>query len=128
MTYEQLAYLHLATVAPAFAIGTYLLARKKGNPAHRTLGRLYLALMATTALVSLLMPAHVGPQLLGHFGFIHLFSLLTLYLVPSAYLAARNGNIKAHRGRMMGLYTGGILVAGAFAFSPGRMLHGWVFG
>jgi uncharacterized membrane protein len=29
---------------------------------------------------------------------------------------------------MLGLYLGGILIAGAFAFSPGRMLHAWLFG
>jgi uncharacterized membrane protein len=29
---------------------------------------------------------------------------------------------------MLGLYFGGILIAGAFAFTPGRMLHAWLFG
>ena len=42
MSYEQMAYLHLATVAPAFAIGTWLLVRRKGTPGHRALGRVYL--------------------------------------------------------------------------------------
>ena len=45
MSYEQLAYLHLATVVPAFAIGTWLLVRRKGTPSHRALGRVYLVLM-----------------------------------------------------------------------------------
>ena len=45
MSYEQLAYLHLATVVPAFAIGTWLLVRRKGSPSHRALGRVYLVLM-----------------------------------------------------------------------------------
>ena len=30
------------------------------------------------------MPAEVGPQVLGHFGFIHLFSILVLVCVPLA--------------------------------------------
>ena len=38
------------------------------------------------------------------------------------------GDIKAHRANMIGLYIGSILIAGAFAFSPGRMLHEWLFG
>lgn len=84
--------------------------------------------MATTGVVTLLMPAEVGPQFFGHFGYIHIFSLLTLYLVPSAYIAARKGNIKRHRGNMFGLYIGGILIAGSFAFAPGRLLHTWLFG
>ena len=86
MSYEQLAYLHLATVVPAFAIGTWLLVRRKGTPSHRALGRVYLLLMGVTALVSLCMPARV---------------------VPCAYLAARRGNIREHRSNMVGLYLGG---------------------
>ena len=128
MAYEQLAYLHLATIVPAFLIGTFLLARRKGTPIHKMLGRIYLLLMITTGLTTLFMPAQIGPRILGHFGFIHTFSLLALYSAPAAYLAARRGDIKAHRGNMIGLYVGGILIAGAFAFSPGRMLHGWLFG
>jgi uncharacterized membrane protein len=126
MTYLQLAYLHLATILPAFAIGTWLLVNRKGAARHKRLGRAYMALMLATALISLFMPAEVGPQLLGHFGFIHGFSLLTLVLVPSAFLAARQGRLQLHRGNMIGLYVGGILLAGAFAFAPGRLLHQWL--
>lgn len=128
MTYTQLAYLHLATGVPAFAIGAFQLIRRKGTPIHKFLGRIYMVLMLATAVITLAMPAHVGPRFLNHFGFIHAFSLLALINVPTAYLAARLGNIKAHRGAMIGLFVGGILIAGAFAFTPGRMLHAWLFG
>ena len=128
MTYTQLAYLHLATVLPAFAIGAFQLIRRKGTPGHKLLGKIYMVLMLATAFITLAMPAEVGPRFLNHFGFIHAFSFLTLFNVPLAYFAVRRGNIKAHRGAMIGLYVGGILIAGAFAFSPGRMLHEWLFG
>ena len=128
MTYTQLAYLHLATVVPAFAIGIFQLFRRKGTPSHKLLGKIYMVLMLATGFITLAMPAEVGPRFLGHFGFIHAFSFLTLYSVPAAYFAARRGNIKVHRANMIGLYVGGILIAGAFAFSPGRMLHEWLFG
>jgi uncharacterized membrane protein len=128
MSYTQLAYLHLATVLPAFAIGAFQLLKRKGTPSHKLLGKIYMALMLATGLITLAMPAQVGPRFLNHFGFIHIFSLLALVNVPIAYIAARRGNIKAHRGAMIGLYVGGILIAGAFAFSPGRMLHEWLFG
>ena len=128
MTYTQLAYLHLATVVPAFAIGAFQLFRRKGTPSHKLLGRIYMVLMLATGLVTLAMPAHVGPRVLNHFGFIHIFSLLAIVNVPMAYIAARRGNIRAHRGAMLGLFLGGILIAGAFAFTPGRMLHTWLFG
>lgn len=128
MTYTQLAYLHLATVVPAFAIGAQQMFRRKGTPTHKLLGKIYMILMLATGLITLVMPAEVGPRILGHFGFIHIFSFLALFNVPAAYLAARRGNIKTHRALMLGLYFGGILIAGAFAFSPGRMLHTWLFG
>jgi uncharacterized membrane protein len=128
MTYTQLAYLHLATVVPAFFLGALQLFRRKGTSAHRLIGKIYMLLMLATALITLMMPAEVGPRFLDHFGFIHIFSFMALFGVPSAYFAARQGNIQAHRSAMLGLYIGGILIAGAFAFSPGRMLHEWLFG
>ena len=127
MTYLQLAYCHLATVVPAFFIGTFLLLNRKGTPLHKSLGRLYLTLMFVTGLITLFMPARVGQQVVGHFGFIHSFSVLTLCTVPAAYLAARAGNVRAHRNNMIGLYFGGILIAGSFALAPGRLLHAWLF-
>ena len=123
MTYLQLAYLHLATIFPAFLIGTFLMLNHKGTPVHKLLGKIYMSLMMFTAGVTLFMSAEVGPKILNHFGFIHLLSFFVLYTVPSAYLAARNGDIKHHRNNMVGLYLGGILVAGAFTFMPGRLFH-----
>lgn len=128
MTYHEIAYLHLATVVPAFLIGTWMMLNHKGTSMHRLLGRIYLVLMGLTGLVTLFMPAVVGPRLMGHFGFIHLFSVLTLYTVPTSWRAARLGHVRQHRSGMIGLYIGGILIAGALAFGPGRMLNRWVFG
>jgi uncharacterized membrane protein len=128
MSYTQLAYLHLATVLPAFVIGGFQLLTRKGTQRHKLLGRIYMLLMLATGFITLTMPAQVGPQLLNHFGFIHIFSFLAIFGVPLSYLAARRGYIRAHRFTMVSLYLGGILTAGAFAFSPGRMLHEWLFG
>jgi uncharacterized membrane protein len=123
MTYMQLAYIHLATVLPAFVIGTYLLFSRKGSPVHRRMGKAYMALMVITSLVSLMMPAVVGPRLLNHFGLIHLFSLLALWSVPTALSAARRHDVIAHRNSMIGLYVGGLVIAGGFTFAPGRLMH-----
>ena len=127
MTYLALAYAHLTTIIPAFVLGTFLLAMKKGSKCHRLLGKIYMALMLITAFITLFMRAEVGPTLLGHIGFIHLFSFWVLYGVPAAYIAASNGNIRKHRGLMLGLYVGGIMIAGSFALMPGRLLHEWLF-
>jgi uncharacterized membrane protein len=127
MSYLQLAYFHLGTIIPAFLIGTYLLFNRKGTSWHKLLGKIYMGLMLVTAMITLFMSAKVGPTLLGHFGFIHIFSLSVFYTVPAAFVAVRNGNIKSHRGNMLGLYIGGLLIAGSFAFMPGRLLYGWLF-
>jgi uncharacterized membrane protein len=125
--YQSLAYAHLATVLPAFAIGTWLMLRRKGTKNHRLLGKIYMGLMLVTAAISLFMPAVVGPQWLNHFGFIHLFSVSVFFTVPMALLSAQKHQVRAHMGSMIGLYVGGLVIAGAFAFMPGRMLHSWLF-
>ena len=128
MTYMQLTYLHLGSLVPAFVIGSYLLLNRKGTPAHKFLGKIYMGLMLFTAFITLFMEALVGPKFLNHFGFLHLLSLFVLYTVPTAYRAIRVGNIKLHKRKMVGLYLGALLVAGAFTLSPGRLMHSWLFG
>ena len=113
---------------PAFLIGTYLLFTEKGTGTHKKLGRIYMVLMLVTATITLFMKARVGPVFLNHFGYIHSLSMLTIYTVPFAYFAAKKGNSKKHKSGMIGLYAGGIIIAGSFALMPGRLLHGWIFG
>ncbi len=128
MTYQDLMYLHLATVLPAFLIGTILLLIKKGTTFHKVSGRIYMILMLITAIVTLFMPAHVGAKVFNHFGWIHLFSFLTIYTVPTAYTAIKKGNVKAHKRKMILLYVGAILIAGGFTLMPGRYIHDVLFG
>ena len=121
--YQVLLYTHLGTVLAAFPIGGWLLLNPKGTRVHRWLGKPYMALMFSTALISLALPATVGPSLLGHFGLIHLLSVLVLFNVVLAILAIKQGNVRSHRNHMVGVYLGGIVVAGIFAFMPGRFMH-----
>ncbi|MEN8703319.1 MAG: DUF2306 domain-containing protein [Polaribacter sp.] len=97
---------------PCFFIRTYLLVAKKGTLFHKSLGKVYMVLMFTTAIITLFMPAYVGPQFLNHFGYIHLFSFLTLYSVPTAIIAIKKGQIKKHKIKMILLYLGPIIIAG----------------
>ena len=123
MTYDQLMYLHLITVVPCVFIGGFLLFTSKGKNRHRTLGKIYMILMTITALVSLWMPAKVGGNIFGHFGWIHAFSFLTLYTVPTALIAIKKGKVKSHQRKMILLYVGAIVIAGGFTLVPGRYLH-----
>lgn len=128
MNYFDLMSLHLATVIPSFIIGTVLLIIKKGTKIHKIFGRVYMILMLITAMITLFMPAQVGPTLMNHFGWIHSFSFLTIYTVPTAYLAIKKGNVKSHKRKMILLYFGAIIIAGGFTFMPGRYLHSVFFG
>lgn len=128
MNYDFLMYSHLITVVPCVFLGAYVLLAKKGTSIHRFLGKIYMVLMLITALITLFMPAMVGPQVLNHFGWIHLFSFLTIWTVPTAYTAIRKGNVRAHKRKMILLYFGAILIAGGFTFAPGRYLNELFFG
>ena len=125
--YEFLSFVHLSTIGPAFIIASYMMLIKKGTAQHKFLGRIYMVLMLFTATVTLFMSAQVGPTLFDHFGFIHLLSVLVLYSVPSAYFAIKAGDVKKHKLTMIGLYIGGMLVAGGFTLVPGRFLGDLIF-
>lgn len=127
MSYETLMYFHLLTIVPCVFIGAYLLIAKKGDKFHRNLGKLYMVLMVITSIITLWMPAHVGPQVIGHFGYIHLFSILTLWSVPRALYAVKNNDIPGHKRAMVLLYFGAIIIAGGFTFVPGRFLYEFFF-
>ncbi|MCB0558958.1 MAG: DUF2306 domain-containing protein [Lewinellaceae bacterium] len=128
METSELMYIHLATVVPCFFIGTMLLLMKRGTKIHKDLGKIYMVLMLVTAIVTVFMPAQVGPSVFNHFGWIHSFSFLTIYTVPTAYLAIKKGNVKSHKRKMILLYFGAIILAGGFTLTPGRYLHGLFFG
>jgi len=117
--------IHLATVLPALAIGTWLIFfSTKGARWHRGLGAIYLALMTVTAIATFfirsIIPGSLSP--------VHLFIPLTLFGVFGALWNVRRGNIKGHRNAMLGLYFGGLLIAGALTLLPGRLLHHVFFG
>lgn len=84
MDYDYLMFLHLKIVLPCFIIGTFVLFMKKGTKIHKFLGRIYMVLMLFTAIVTLFMPAQVGPQVLNHFGALLIAGGFTLF--PGRYL------------------------------------------
>lgn len=126
--YLFLMYSHIVTVVPCIFLGAYLFMRSKGTAGHKLLGKLYMILMLITASISLFMPANVGPQFLGHFGFIHAFSFLTLYSIPTAVLAIKRGDVRKHKIKLVILYLGAIVIAGGFTLAPGRYMNELFFG
>ena len=128
MEYQNLMFLHLSTVIPCALIGAFLLLSPKGGTRHRSLGKVYMSLMMITAIITLFMSNRVGPSFLAHFGFIHLFSVLTICSVPAAFIAIRKGEVKRHRRIMWSLYIGAIMIAGGFTFVPGRYMYELILG
>lgn len=121
--------IHVATVTPAFAIGTWqIFLSRKGQPLHRAIGYVYLALMTVTATSALFIHALMPNGPFGGFSPIHLFVLLTLLGVFGALHGAYTHNIAQHKRSMVAVYIGGILIAGTLAFVPGRIMHAVVFG
>jgi uncharacterized membrane protein len=111
---------HLATVLPALPLGAYILFKPKGGALHRFLGRAWAALMMITAISSFWL------QEGGTLSFIHIFSVVTIVSVPLGVFWIRRGDVVRHRRAMTNTYLG-LIVAGLFAFAPGRVLATWLF-
>lgn len=114
---------HLLTVLPALAIGTWLMIRRKGTPAHILLGRAYMLLMLATAIVSFWVRGLNGDNLSP----IHALSAWTIVSVVVGWWAIRTGRQRLHRGFMIGLYIGA-LIAGVFTLLPARVLGQLLWG
>ncbi len=49
-------------------------------------------------------------------------------MLPLAVMHARRHNVDRHRRAMIGIFAGALLIAGAFTFLPGRIMHAVAFG
>lgn len=119
--------IHVAAALTALAIGIVLLIGVKGNRLHRTLGWTWVLAMATTAVSSFFIH-RLNPGGPGGFSLIHLLSGWTVIALPMAVQAARRHRIADHRRAMTGMFVGGLIVAGAFTFLPGRLMWAIFFG
>lgn len=115
--------IHAFAALAALVLGAVQLYLSKGNPRHRLFGWAWVALMLVVALSSFWI--HGGD---GGWSLIHILAIVTLIALPSAVLHARRHRVAAHRGAMIGLYIGALVIAGAFTLLPGRIMHEVVFG
>jgi uncharacterized membrane protein len=115
---------HLLGVAVAIGVGVVLLAGVKGARTHRILGWTWVLAMMTGAVASLFI------RIINHgaFSAIHLISGWTILALPMAVAAARHHKVRLHARLMTGLFTGGLVFAGALAFVPGRLMWRVFFG
>lgn len=110
--------IHITGALTALMIGTALLIGVKGNRLHRAAGWAWVVAMAVTAVSSLF----IRQVNHGAFSLIRLLSGWTIIALPMAVHAARRHRVAAHRKAMTGMFVGGLLLAGALAALPGRLL------
>lgn len=82
--------------------GWQLFVSKKGTPAHRLAGRVWVASMLFVAVSSF----WITEIREGRFSFLHVLSVVTIVTVSLGVLAAVRGNIESHRGNMTGSWIG----------------------
>ena len=117
--------LHAFAAIAAFTLGVVQLAAPKGTLPHRTVGWTWVVLMTVIAASSFFIHSI---RLWGPFSPIHLLSIFTLAVLPRAVLNAHRHKVEAHRNAMLGLFFGALVIAGAFTFLPGRIMHAVAFG
>jgi len=115
--------LHIALATLALALGVAVLLRKKGTPSHKLLGRVWVAAMVGVAASSFWIfeiRRGAGPS------FVHLLSAWTLVSLALAVRLIRRGDVRAHKGFMVGTFLG-LMGAGLGALAPGRALSRLLF-
>jgi uncharacterized membrane protein len=125
MSLAPLIQAHAFAAMSAFGLGVIQLAAPKGTLPHRTIGWIWATLMLVIAVSSFFIHQI---RLWGPFSPIHLLSIFTLVTLPLAVLRAHRHQVERHRNAMLGLFFGALVIAGAFTFLPGRIMHAVAFG
>jgi uncharacterized membrane protein len=117
---------HATAALLAVILGAMVLWRRKGTGLHKALGRLWVLLMLVAATSALFINEI---RMIGPFGPIHLFSLLTYWTLGQGLWAiVVQKDVRRHRIQMQSLYVFALMLAGAFTLLPGRRMHQVLFG
>ena len=117
--------IHAFAAMAAFVLGIVQFAAPKGTLPHRTIGWIWVALMALVAGSSFWIHQI---RLLGPFSPIHLLSIFTLAMLPFGVWFAHRHRVADHRRVMVLMFSGALVIAGLFTLLPGRIMHAVVFG
>lgn len=119
---------HVAAAILSAIFGATIFLNRKGTGFHKTFGWSFVVLMTITAVSAVFIRRTEGIPNIAGFTPIHLFVVLTALTLPRALLRIRRGDVPGHAASMIGLFIGAILIAGALAFLPGRILNRVFFG
>jgi uncharacterized membrane protein len=114
-TWTPVIVAHTAAAVAALLLGAFSLLSRKGSPAHRRAGWLWVALMATVAGTSFAIFRE-------RYSWIHALSVFSLVMLVLGVAHARAHRVRHHRGTMIGLYFGALVVTGLFTLLPHRLL------
>ncbi len=138
MNFEPLFTAPLVVQVHAFGamagivLGAIQIVAPKGTLPHKALGMVWILVMATVGVSSafIVEPTNPGDPFLARFTPIHLFTLLTaVALIHGGLMLLRGGPaMRFHSRPFIGLYIGGLIIAGGLAFLPGRIMHKVAFG
>jgi len=124
--------IHAFSAMAAVVLGVIQLAAPKGTLPHKSLGLVWVILMSIIAVSSVFIvrPTEPGDPFWARFSYIHIFTVITAIGVIGGvqHLLAGGPNLKKHKDPFIGIFIGGLIVAGALAFLPGRIMHAVVFG
>jgi uncharacterized membrane protein len=114
---------HAFAAMAALALGIVQFGAPKGTVPHRTLGWIWVALIAAVAASSF--GIH-QLRLFGPWSPIRLLPILVL--LPIAVASAHRHHVGRHRRITIGIFSGGLVVVGLFTLLPGRIMHAVIFG
>ena len=117
--------LHAFAAMAAFGLGLVQFAAPKGTLPHRTIGWIWVGLMAMVAISSFWIHQI---RLLGAWSPIHLLSIFMLIVLPLGVWRAHHHDVANHRRIMIFIFAGALVIAGLFTLVPGRIMHSVVFG
>ena len=121
-----LIQIHASLALIAVILGPVAIHRKSRDRIHKIVGYVWVSTMFLVATTALAIPAH-GFNLIGPFGPIHLFVVLTYWSLWTGMKAIYRRNIVAHRAALRGLYWQGRAFAALFTLLPGRMVNRSLF-
>ena len=101
--------------------GLVIILNKKGTSFHKLIGRMLVGLMLVASISSFFIKSE------GAFSWIHLLSIVSITSITISFYAIKNGNIKIHRGFMIGAYCGAISAGIVAIVTHGRYIYTLLF-
>ncbi len=116
---------HAFAAMGAFVLGLVQFAAPKGTLPHRTIGFIWVGLMAFVAGSSFWINQL---RVVGPWSPIHLLSIFTLVMLVMGVVAAHRHDVRHHTIAMISIFAGALVIAGLFTLVPGRIMHKVIFG